>query len=124
MKCVKKVVSAKKMSMTMKLMIGEFYYNNWSDTSNPIKIITKPLILSLFLNVFRKVACEELSLECNFTMGRASSNNIDIASSDLSFDNLGTKNSMSKEKDQTACHRHTASSLRGCAKKGWVEFFA
>ena len=82
------------------------------------KTITETLILSMFLNVYRKVACEELSLECNFTMGRASSNNIDIASSDLSFDNLGTKNSMSKEKDQTTCHRHTASSLRGCAKKG------
>ena len=90
----------------------------------PTKIFIGTLILSLFLNVFRKVACEELSLECNFTMGRASSENIDIASTDLSFDNLGHKNSMSKEKEQTTCHRHTASSVRGNSKKGLVEFFA
>ena len=82
------------------------------------KRIIRHLKLSLFLNVFRKVACEELSLECNFTMGRPSSNNIDIASTDLSPENLGHKNSMSTEKDQTICNRHTASSLRGSTKKG------
>ena len=108
------------MPMTMRLMIGELLYIGLSVNTYLAynKIMVETLTLLFLLNVFRKVACEELSLECNFTMGRPSSNNIDIASTDLSPENLGHKNSMSTEKDQTTCHRHTASSVRGCSRRG------
>ena len=74
-------------------------------------LFKRPLLI-----VFRKVACQELSLECNSSMGNLASN-LDYSHKVLLSDNQGHKNAAQKERENLV-HRYHSSSGRGCSKKG------
>ena len=66
----------------------------------------------------RKVACEELSLECTSCPGHIASD-LDHSPKTLLSENQGHKNVAQKERENVS-HRphHSSNNGRGCSKKG------
>ena len=71
----------------------------------------------VFSYLFRKVACEELSLECNSSLGNLASDQ-DFSHKTLLSENQGQKNATPKERENIVHRHHSLNGGRGCNKKG------